>query len=85
MRLVFGRRLRNFITDSYKRQKAVVSTTVPNRNHSGGSDKLRNMGAAASTLNEQDKSEISAQLKAKYAEMSSESLSEAEIYNKMNK
>ena len=43
------------------------------------------MGAAASALNEQDKSEISVQLKAKYAELSAESLSEAEIYNKMNK
>ena len=42
------------------------------------------MGAAASALNEDEKSEISLQLKAKYEELVAQSLSEVEIYNRMN-
>lgn len=50
----------------------------------GSKGLLKRMGAAASALNEQDKSEISVQLKAKYEELSSQSLSEVEIYSRMN-
>ena len=86
MRIVVGIRFRSFITDNLKTRKTALSVTVPFRSHySSSSDWRRKMGAAASALNEQDKSEISVQLKAKYAELSAESLSEAEIYNKMNK
>ena len=86
MRLVVGIRLRGFITDNLKARKTALSVTVPFRSHyRSGGDRPTKMGAAASALNEQDKSEISVQLKAKYAELSAESLPEAEIYNKMNK
>ena len=88
MHLGVGISSRTFFTHKLGRKLAILSATPIWKSRgsgsSGRSNRYTNMGAAASALNEDEKSEISLQLKAKYEELVAQSLPEVEIYNRMN-